>query len=488
MLCLPTLLLLSASSFTNDAAIAPDSWGPFQDRRIVSPTGEHYAVLRGPHRKRPANFELVRRRDGMPPLKAAIELSGIDLLGVEAAGKPQTDIRADPKDRVLAKGILTELPIDAKVTDQPLGIVMFDKYANVGRGRVLSLVDECGKLVWSRNLQGLFGRTPPGSYHTVSSLWWNARWGVDEIEGIAWVMSFGGECQTVSLKTGRIGTPKPELVRSLCMDAEPKNWYLTLRALFSRGDIDFKPYLGKLQKIAIDKGVKDTSISSRMFAALLSRRSGGKTDYRDLFASGFNNRNPSVANFASLYVCEITKDATAIEPLITKLNRMGQPLGMSKNRRPDRSQSCLGITAGLETWAVVDAFRNLGDFGSTRLKQMLGAKDTTPIGLISASVIWWKLGNEDLPPALEKMIRKGSWLKARDAVNALIRTHPTSLHAILLELMTARTAVDKQLAAYFLHKPHLDAVPQLKRMLMDEQQKEGDLIIIRNALAACERQ
>ncbi len=476
-LLLPALLLLSASSSTGDTAKTKDSWPPFQDCRIVSTTGQHYAVLRRPRKKKPGSFELVRRRDAMPRISAAIERTISAQIEAMQAGKPKVDVSADPKDRVLAKGALSELPMDAKVTDKPVGIVLFDKYANVGYGRVLSFLDASGKLSWSRNLKDLFGRRPRGSSATVSSLWWSAVWGVDEVAGIAWALSLGGECRTVSLKTGRITTPKPELVLALCLDTDPAEWGSVLRALHSRRDFDFSPFLVDLQTIAKRA---DLAVETRMFAALFCRRTGDKTDYRDLFTLGSESDRASAVDFAALYLVEISSDEDAIEPLIARLNEMPRPLSGHDGSRLD-------FASGFETWAVVDVFRRLGPFGLARLRQMFEAEGTTPVGVMSAAVIWWKLGNQDLPLGLKKLIRKGPASEALLAIDILIGVHPKGLRELLLDLASVRTANDARLALYFLDRPQRDAIPHLKRMLLDDRNDGADLIVIRTALPACER-
>ncbi len=478
-----SLVLLLVSTVTVDPPRASDHRSPFSDRRIVSASGQYYAVLRGGSEGKPSTFELVERREGVPSIKPATEPSVSEEEKARRAGKQEIDVSADPSDRVIAKGVLEELPRDAMVSDKPLGIVLFDSHERRGRETILSFLGLDGKLAWSRNLEGLFGGIPQDSWWSVSSIIWSASWGVDELEGITWVLSLGGECRTVSLKTGRVSTPKLGGALPLYLDSARASWHRVMHTLFSRPDVEFRPFLAILLSIARSE---DADVQTRMLAALFARRGGDETDYRSLFDSGLTSEIESAVNFAALHFVEISKSADAIEPLIARLNRLTYPLSPSA-RPPEALRGMGGFVTGFTTWEVVDAFRGLGPFGSSRLRRMLEDKSTTVIGVISASVVWLKLGNPDLPQAMETLIRSGSPDEACMALDALICSHPRGLDEILMNLASAPTANDARLASYFLHRPKLELVPHLKRMLEDERNDKGDRLAIRGTLVVCKR-
>ena len=102
---------------------------------------------------------------------------------------------------------MPQQPLEVKLLEQPLGLLLFEKYANVGHGQVLSWCDADGKVVWTHDLEALFGGTPKGSTATVSSLWWCANWGFDAESGHAWLLTRGHEMRLVDLASGKISTP-----------------------------------------------------------------------------------------------------------------------------------------------------------------------------------------------------------------------------------------------------------------------------------------
>jgi hypothetical protein len=96
-----------------------DSWGPFMPMRVVSRSGRHYAVLKARRGVWPGPFELVRRRDGAGPIEP---YPPKDLSKLRGASENR-----DAEDTVLTGGTLPQLPMEAAVTEQPLGIVLFDQ-------------------------------------------------------------------------------------------------------------------------------------------------------------------------------------------------------------------------------------------------------------------------------------------------------------------------------------------------------------------------
>src|SRR5688572_4041832 len=162
-----TALALSLAA----ASASADTWSPCPDRRVSSPTGRHYLVLRGESAARPAgDFELVRRKYGAAALADA-EAWRDDKV-------PQPSVEADPADTVLAKGRLRHLPGAVLVLDGEPAAVLVDRWGGNRDGPVLGLLDRDGRFRWNLSIRDLFPaetlREFPRS--TFSIHWCRASW------------------------------------------------------------------------------------------------------------------------------------------------------------------------------------------------------------------------------------------------------------------------------------------------------------------------
>ncbi|MFN3244984.1 MAG: HEAT repeat domain-containing protein [Planctomycetota bacterium] len=201
----PVLLAAVCCGAVATSSGPPDSWGPFRNKRIVTPSGKRYVVVR--KKGLGITFELCARRAGQPPLESVAD-SGYP--GLWNLGGKDKDVSRDPKDRLLAKGTYKQMPMQVQITDGLDGFLLFDKYGNLGYGEVVTWIDGRGKVVFEHSLEDLFGGSPKGTTATVSSLWWSrAIWLDARAQSIIVVTSLG-ELREVKVADGAISEPSAE--------------------------------------------------------------------------------------------------------------------------------------------------------------------------------------------------------------------------------------------------------------------------------------
>jgi hypothetical protein len=148
------LVLCALPVFDRDAAA--DSWMAPRPRLDVSADGRWYVILEPTPTLSAARFRLVERKPGAPRRQP----------GKGEAFAPL------PGDRVAATGEC-HLPVEVFCLDGGDGFVLFETYANLGRGTVAARHDGHGKRLWSLVLGDLFTREQIGGFrNSVSSTWW----------------------------------------------------------------------------------------------------------------------------------------------------------------------------------------------------------------------------------------------------------------------------------------------------------------------------
>lgn len=110
-------------------------------------------------------------------------------------------------------GTLPQLPADVHVFDGNRGAVLFDQYAQLGRGDTLALLKSDGTLGWRLSLGDLFDRKVIATFmKSTSSIWWNRTWWVDGGRGKAVLVSKGGHVREIDLKSGKTAAGGSELI------------------------------------------------------------------------------------------------------------------------------------------------------------------------------------------------------------------------------------------------------------------------------------
>ena len=452
------VLLLTALGVVHgtDSPPAADSWGPFQSRRIVSASGANYATLRSSGGYRPGPFALYRRRAGAPP----IEPKRGGVWGGVQDKRGQSAIAADKQDELIVAGKLPQLPMDAAVSDAPLGIVLFDQYARVGSGNTLMFVDATGATAWSITLAQLFGeKAPAGSVHTVSSTWWSRAWGIDPGRQSAWVLTNGHEFREVTLADGTIGTPTPDVIARWCAGGTTKNRALVLDAIVLRGVTP--EFAELLAPIAAD--VK-APLAVRLRSAVAARRAGDRVDHTEMFKAALRDPDPKIAAYAGAHLHEFsTNDAKA--GLRTMLETCSKELDPREPAFPSHGPV---VEANL-----VDSVRELGDPGLELLHDLCGDETLSLHSRLNAAALLSMLGEKRATQNLLTLCRVTAAAGTRPmglgyanrAINLLIWRDPADLREQLVALLETGSGDDGRIGLHFKQQPWSGATAALRKAL-----------------------
>ena len=162
----PALLLLCRSA----RATGPN---PYPGAFASSSDGRWYTIV-----SRDARFDLVKRRDDLPPRTAPIHPWGSDA-DTWPVDKP------DSTDAVVASGTCG-YPQKVVTLRDGRGFLAFEEWGGTGHGRILDRFDGHGALRWSRPLRFFFDEQTLRTF-TVSMAGpgWQRSWWVSEDESFA---------------------------------------------------------------------------------------------------------------------------------------------------------------------------------------------------------------------------------------------------------------------------------------------------------------
>ena len=437
-------------SFLAAPAMA-DSWLPFQDQRVVSPTGRTYVVIRA--RDRGISWELYRRAEGAAPMTNA---TGDDAYGLrKGTGGP---IDADPADSLVGKGEVGQLPLRVRVLDEPAAFVLFEKYGSVGGGDSLIYVDGKRGVVFRRKLDQLFDADTRAEFReTVSSLWWHQGIAVDEEMKNILVVAAGDRLRRVGLAEGMVSTPEKEVLlrgfrrgpiaeRELCLDAavrlKPKGLHAEALA------------------IAADEG---EPVPLRLRAAVAVRRDGGNENFAPLFLKATEQGvDGEVRSYAVAHIAEVVGDDAM--PMLRRLMR-GE--------------------ADHEVWHPAQmAFVSLKEKAVPTLTEMLLEEGESPDYRGGAAHALGKIGSPAAIDALLIATATAEDYVANAAVNAAIEIGAPDLDQRLAEILAKGSTQDGRIALYFEEHPSAVALEPLKKALARAEPGSSGQRRIENALKA----
>lgn len=268
------VLLPAPDAIPEPGAKLPDQWAPFSNQRVVSPSGRRYVVVRKKLTSKAIGieFELCERRAGAPPINPA-KTSSLKYPRV----KP-VDISRDPKDRLLAKGFIGQMPLEVRVLDKPGGFILFEQYGRVGYGKAVTYVDGQGEIRFSHSVEDIYGHYP-NVLPTVSSIWWHSGFWIDEGRESVTVASRNDELREISLINGEVRTPTAiDLIR----------WFDhgTLQSRCLALDVGTRLEASKLLTVAAraEGLARDSSqaLSIRLRAAVITHKAGRRIDFKPL--------------------------------------------------------------------------------------------------------------------------------------------------------------------------------------------------------------
>ncbi|MDA1193825.1 MAG: hypothetical protein O2894_01435 [Planctomycetota bacterium] len=273
------LLLSPARPAGADSWIAPGPIG------ASSEDGRWYAIVQPVKNETDAEFLLVQRGQDRP----ARVFPG------RGARDDTVPFKPEPGDRLVARGAC-RMPLEVRCLTGGQGLVLFENYGSVGYGLSLDVRDGKGAPRFTKSLAQLFSAERRALFaESVSSIWWNRGFWVDEATGDVVLLWEGRESEggvvRVALKDGAVrdGAKSDVLARFAVGDAAERiaaleralAWKLngTLEAAAAAADRAATPPLARLHfgKYLIEQGDERA---------------------RPLFAAGVRAADPEVASFA----------------------------------------------------------------------------------------------------------------------------------------------------------------------------------------------
>ncbi len=452
---------------------------PFDDRRVVSPSGRLYAVLTARRGYWPGPYELRRRREGAESLAAqridwlrdALRPS----LGDSAASDPFARL-ADPSDALLARRILPQLPVAAWVFDQPPGLLLFDHHAALGYGQLLTFLDVEGREVWSVTLDDLFGGEPAGTWHTPNSRVWCDGYGVDPERAVAWVVSRDHAFRQIDLNTGRVARPDAEALLGFCTRGPDASRRAALDALLRRRDGVPAELAEPLARLAADA---QRPLAECLRAAVAAHRAGSAFEPGSLFDEALRRGSAEEALFAASH-------RHLVEPGVDPLPGLRIALRRFEGAIDPRPFTWQFLSDPHRVADLRDALLALGEPARDELRKWADHGGEPLDFRIRAASLYWLLAGSGLPEGLRRAVAASADPTDAEAVfEALFRGEPDDLAAVLVDLLIAGSADDARIASWFVDHPDRAAVEGLERAAARLPADSDDLELIDAALQAC---
>jgi hypothetical protein len=455
----PSLLLLAL-------ALAPatqplQSWEPFRDRREVSPSGRHYAVLRASKDPPGVRFELCRRREGAPPLSPAAADP------VAAAGKGGApDFARDPEDALLATGLLPQPPFQVRVLDREPALVLFEKYGALGQGDALALLGADGKARWSLRLGDLFKSEAVEKFpRDGADVWWFEAWWVDEERGAVVLCPVEAAPGEVALADGKVRGAEPAAVLARAAAGPlPER----LAALEVAARVLPEGVEGTAARLL---AAKEEPLAVRIRAAVcLRRKTGGGGDAGLVRASLAPGAPPEARAFAARVAAELLGEAAI--PLLREVLR---------GEADETWRPAMAALAELGEKAVPVLVEMLGEKGQSLDYRGAAAHVLGGLKAESALPALWKAAEAFDPEADEFHFVPGA------ALDAAIAVGPADLRERLLALLAKGTPHDGRIAQWLARNPGRDAVPHLEKALARWGEYDWARKRLAEALEACRK-
>lgn len=428
-----------------------DSWMPFQDKRVASPTGRTYVVIRSTNSG--IAYELCRRAEGAAPMTDAI---AADSYGLRDGTGGSID--RDPADTLVAEGSVAQRPLEVRVLDDPPAFVLFEKYGNVGHGDAVIYVEGEKGVVFRRKLADLFDFTARQTFQaTVSSIWWHSGFVVDEERKCVLVVAAEDRLRKIATRDGEVSTPPKEVL----LDGFRKG-LLAERELCLAVAARLKPQglLPQAEALAQDEG-QPTSL--RLRAAVAAKSAGGRGAYDRLFLAATEEGTPG----------EVKKYAIA---------HMGEMLGddaMPLLRRLMRGEAKDGVW-----WPAVEAFVSLGEAAVPTLVEMMLEEGESADYRGGAAHGLGKIGSKTAVTGLLKAVETAPDYVANAAANAVIAIGAPDLGERLAAILAKGSTQDRRIAMYFREHPAEYARSALEAALARAKEGSTEARWIREALGA----
>lgn len=462
------LALVLLASLTSGVARA-DTWMAFADKRVASPSGRRYVVIRAQEHGS-VDFELCERRTSLPPLKNAETSSPLG--GKAAVG----EIDRDPRDRLLASGTVKHLPYDVHVLDSG-GFVLFETHYSFGRANTITYVDDAGKVVTQKKLPDIYGAVPSGTTHSVSSTWWERGHWIDEQRRSVVVISKGDEIREVLIDGGKISTPEITTFVRWCRVGSTENRSIALEVLSRQVEPadTLDDTTRSLRRRIADRVIVPAAegivadpkepLALRLRAAIVLTRANRPGNYAPMFLEGIKARNtPADRRFATAHL-PVVLGVDAI-PILRELMRGEASV----------------------VWASCqEGFIALGERAVPTLIEILEEAGTSSDYRGGAAHALGEIRSAAAIPALFEAAATAEEYIANAAINAAIATGAPDLADRLIALLARGSTQDGRIAMYFERAPNREAIPALEAALNRCAPDDFETDWFRKAIAACRK-
>lgn len=409
--------------------VPPDSWMPFCNQRVVSASGRRYVVIR--QAKQGVTFELCERAAGAPAMLPA-QASPIAV--------KQDDVARDPNDRLVVAGTFGQEPLAVLVPDTLPGFLLFEKYGNVGGGKSVAWIDGAGNETVGLKLTEIFGAVPKAATYTVSSIWWNEGYWIDEAQRSIVVVAAGDELREIAIADGAVTTPDGARLAAWCTAGTVAARSLALEVASRRDRAGRKDAVPLAMRIFHDE---HEPLALRLRAAVLLAAAETPVACEALFAAARGQDQPEpVRRYAVRHLPAVLGEQ-AIVVLRELMRGKAGPL-----------------------WGdCYQAFVAIGEPAVPTLVAMLGERDETSDYRGGAAHALREIRSKDAFEALLLASADPSEYVANAAINAAIATGGDRLGERLIALLDEGSTQDGRIALWLKEHPTRAALPAIDKAL-----------------------
>jgi len=428
----------------------------FEDRRVVSPSGRRYAVVR--EAVFDVTFELCERAPGAPPMTAARRCFGRE--------GPGFDIERDPADVVLAEGRCAQHPTDVIVPDRVAGLLLFDYLGFFHPHRVVTWIGADGTERFVLRLREVFGEAELGGSVNSIGYHWCRNHAFDDAKSALLVVAYSGEVREIAIPAGTVATPDARRLAEFARAGSEAARCLAFDVFAQR------PPAATKEVLPIASGVfhdRSEPMAVRLRAAVALHRAGVKPPAAELFAAARAGDQPdSMRSYAVQYLPTVLGEAAI--PVLREVVRAGG--GDAWN----------GYQV---SWAAYQALAAIGEPAVPTLLEMLEERDRNSDYRGGAVHALAAIRSPSALAALLRVAREHDEYVAAAALDAIVAIRGPSLVADLVALLETAPLLGPRIVSYFEDHPTRAALPALDAL---ERVTEGlQRRCVKDAILACRR-
>jgi len=445
----PTLLLMTLVTL---APLSAQGFWDFEDRRVVSPSGRRYVVLRNPGVDG-VTFEFCECAAGKAPMTPWMCESGL-------FGR-RVDVSRDPADHLLAHGRLEHLPYEVIVPDRLPGFLLFEEFENFGRGKVVTWMGIDGNERFALDLRAIFGGAELGSSCMPEGTYWCQAHAFDDKHAVLLLVANSGEVREVAVADGAVATPDARRLADFANSGSESIRALALDVFAGR------PAAASKEVLPIAAGVfhdRSEPMALRLRAAVALHRAGLRVHAAELFAAARAEDHPEAVR------------RYAVRHLVTVLGEAAIPVLRESMRGP----------AG-PTWGnAYQALAEIGEPAVPTLLAMIEERDESEDYRAGALHALAAIRSPSARHGLLRAARADDRWVADAALGAVIATGGPDVARDLITLLAEAPAHTARIALHLTEHPDRAAAPALEAALQrvaDGYERKW----VQEAIDACRR-